>query len=74
MSITANRVAGFIIYRKAKYEVDRVIESATGNSPLEWVNTAGTYPNLSTLLCFGTAGMIQGAVLTPILSKSKLNT
>ena len=69
-SLTFSRTLGFIAYRKAKYDVDKVIERATGDSPLEWVNTAGTYPTLSTLLCFSTAGMISGAALTPILSES----
>jgi hypothetical protein len=46
-----------------------VIERATGSSPLEWVNTPGTYPTLGTLACFTTAGVIQGAVLTPFLSE-----
>lgn len=67
-SLTFSRTLGFIAYRKAKYDVDRVIERVTGDSPLEWVNTAGTYPNLSTLVCFSTAGMISGAVLTPMLT------
>lgn len=67
-SLTFSRTLGFIAYRKAKYEVDHVIERVTGDSPLEWVNTAGTYPNLSTLVCFSTAGMISGAMLTPILT------
>lgn len=67
-SLTFSRTLGFIAYRKAKYDVDRVIERATGESPLEWVNTAGTYPNLGTLVCFSTAGAISGAVLTPLLT------
>merc|ERR1712232_765056 len=46
-SLTFSRTLGFIAYRKAKYDVDRVIERVTGDSPLEWVNTASTYPNLS---------------------------
>lgn len=50
-----------------------MIERVTGDSPLEWVNTAGTYPNLSTLVCFSTAGMISGAVLTPVLSECDID-
>ena len=68
-SLTFSRTLGFIAYRKAKYAIDRVIERTTGDSPLEWVNTTGTYPNLSTLVCFSTAGMVSGAALTPILSE-----
>lgn len=68
-SLTFSRTLGFIAYRKAKYAIDRGIESTTGSSPLEWVNTAGTYPNLGTVVCFSTAGMVSGAALTPILSK-----
>lgn len=67
-SLTFSRTLGFIAYRKAKYAIDRGIESTTGSSPLEWVNTAGTYPNLGTVVCFSAAGMVSGAVLTPILS------
>lgn len=70
-SLTASRTLGFIVYRKAKYTIDKIIERTTGSSPLEWVNTAGTYPNLGTVVCFSTAGMVSGAALTPILSKSK---
>ena len=69
-SITFNRTLGFIAYRKAKYEIDRVMERATGNSPLEWVNTPGTYPNMGTLICFGGAGALSGAVLSPLLGKN----
>lgn len=68
-AITVHRAFSFWVYREAKYSIDKVIERATGDSPLEWVNTPGTYPNLSTLACFTTAGIIQGAALTPFLSK-----
>lgn len=69
-AITVHRAFSFYVYREAKYSIDKVIEGATGDSPLEWVNTPGTYPNLSTLACFTTAGIIQGAALTPFLSES----
>lgn len=67
-SLTASRTLSFIVYRKAKYAIDHGIESATGSSPLQWVNTAGTYPNFGTLVCFSTAGMVSGAALTPVLT------
>lgn len=72
ISITAYRVAGFVVYRKAKYEIDHIYENATGHSPLQWVNEPGTYPRLSTVICFSTAGMVQGAILTPFLSPFEL--
>lgn len=71
-SITFNRTLGFIAYRKAKYEIDRVMERATGSSPLEWVNTPGKYPNMATLICFGGAGAFSGAILTPMLAPFEL--
>lgn len=47
-----------------------MIESVTGSSPLQHVNKMGTYPNLSTVLCFTGSGMIAGGFLAPFLSKS----
>ena len=70
--MTLSRVAGFSVYQKAKYSLDRVIENSTGISPLQTVNTPGSYPNLQTVACFATAGAISGAALTPILCPFEL--
>ena len=63
ISITVTRIVGFSVYQKAKYALDAMIETATGESPLELVNTPGTYPNLATVGCFTAAGAISGAAL-----------
>lgn len=68
-SLTITRTLTFSIYRRAKYGLDSMIESITGSSPLQHVNKMGTYPNLSTVLCFTGSGMIAGGFLAPFLSK-----
>ncbi|RMZ75237.1 hypothetical protein DV737_g5392, partial [Chaetothyriales sp. CBS 132003] len=72
VSLVVTRSAQFQIYRWAKYKIDRAIEQTTGQSPLQHVNTVGTYPNLSTWLCFGGAGMLAGGLLTPVLTPVEL--
>jgi hypothetical protein len=72
LSLTITRVAGFSVYQKAKYTLDGIIENATGISPLQTVNTPGSYPNFQTVACFTTAGAISGAVLTPFLTPFEL--
>lgn len=72
LSLTITRVAGFSVYQKAKYSLDGLIENATGVSPLQTVNTPGSYPNLQTVACFTTAGAISGAALTPFLTPFEL--
>lgn len=62
------RVLNFGVYRKAKYYLDGVIENTTGSSPLQHVNKPGTYPNVSTVLCFTGAGAISGVPLAIIMS------
>jgi hypothetical protein len=62
--ITISRVLGFSVYQQTKYAIDGMISKVTGDSPLALVNTPGTYPNLSTTLCFGTAGAISGVATT----------
>ncbi|RMZ81056.1 hypothetical protein DV738_g2372, partial [Chaetothyriales sp. CBS 135597] len=72
VSLVVTRSAQFQIYRWAKYKIDRVIERTTGESPLQHVNTVGTYPNLSTWVCFGGAGMLAGGLLAPVLTPVEL--
>lgn len=62
--LTITRVIGFSVYQQAKYAIDGVMSRTTGDSPLALVNTPGTYPNLSTTFCFGTAGAISGIATT----------
>jgi solute carrier family 25 (mitochondrial carnitine/acylcarnitine transporter), member 20/29 len=69
MSITLSRTFSFSIYRKAKYKIDEIIESTTGVSPLQHVNKPGTFPNVSTVVCFGGAGMIAGGAMATVLSR-----
>lgn len=67
--ITISRVLGFSVYQQTKYAIDGMISKVTGDSPLALVNTPGTYPNLSTTLCFGTAGAISGVATTLLTCK-----
>ena len=60
------------MYQKAKYSLDGIIENATGISPLQTVNTPGSYPNLQTVACFTAAGAFSGAALTPFLTPFEL--
>ena len=71
-SLTVTRTLSFAIYRRAKYQLDSMIEAATGSSPLQHVNKIGSYPNLSTVLCFTGSGMIAGAALVPFLTPIEL--
>ena len=69
VSLVITRSAQFQIYRWAKYKIDKMFEQATGDSPLQHVNKVGTYPTLSTCVCFGGAGMLAGGLLSPVLGK-----
>ncbi|ETN46003.1 uncharacterized protein HMPREF1541_00186 [Cyphellophora europaea CBS 101466] len=71
-SLTLTRTLTFSIYRQAKYQLDSMIETVTGSSPLQHVNRAGTYPTLSTILCFTGSGMIAGGLLAPFLTPVEL--
>lgn len=71
-SLVISRSLCFSIYRKAKYSLDAAIESVTGSSPLQHVNKMGTYPNLSTVVCFTGSGMIAGGALAPLLAPIEL--
>lgn len=71
-SLTVTRTLSFSIYRKAKYLLDSWIENATGSSPLQHVNKVGSYPNISTMLCFTGSGMLAGAALVPFLTPIEL--
>lgn len=66
LSITLVRTVSFSIYQKAKYTYDDWIEKATGSSPLVHANTRGAMPSLSTITCFGAAGVTSGSVITAL--------
>jgi hypothetical protein len=66
MSVTLVRMTSFTVYQSSKYFLSDSIERATGEAPLEVVNTPGRMPNLSTVFCFTTAGVIAGIATTPI--------
>lgn len=69
VTVTANRIAGFLIYRQAKYGIDsHIIKPVTGESAIQYSNDNQKYPNLMTNLCFVPAGMISGAATTIFLS------
>ena len=66
VSITMVKTINFSFYDKAKHAFDGTITSFTGQSPLQLANANGGYPSASTMLCFGAAGAVSGAVITPL--------
>jgi solute carrier family 25 (mitochondrial carnitine/acylcarnitine transporter), member 20/29 len=72
MSITLVRTTSFSVYQRTKYAVDDIIFKTTGSSPLVVANTAGAYPNWSTLLCSGVSGAVAGAAVVPIACPAEL--
>lgn len=65
-SITLVRTVSFSIYQRSKYALDDWIYQATGSSPLVIANTKDAMPTLSTIACFGLAGVNAGAAITTI--------
>ncbi|RMZ66166.1 mitochondrial carrier [Pyrenophora seminiperda CCB06] len=63
-SITLVRTVSFSIYQRTKYALDNWIYQTTGSSPLVIANTRGAWPTLSTVTCFGLAGVNAGAAIT----------
>lgn len=73
ISITTNRIAAFLVYRKAKYAMDDyVVKPLWGESAIKYSNEFDRYPNLWTNLCYVPAGMLSGAATTIFLSKSNV--
>ena len=66
ISVTTVRTISFSIYQKVKYAIDKSMKEATGKSPLAIANAPNSYPNLYTLVCFGTAGACSGAIITTL--------
>ena len=69
-SITLVRTVSFSIYQRTKYALDNWIYQTTGSSPLVIANTRGAWPTLSTVACFGLAGVNAGAAITIIACTS----
>ncbi|KAI9753314.1 MAG: hypothetical protein M1815_006251 [Lichina confinis] len=65
-SITLVRTVSFSIYQKSKYAYSSWIERVTGRSPMAIINTPGTYPTPSTLVCSAAAGATAGGIITTI--------
>ena len=63
-SVTLVRTISFSVYQKSKYTYAAWLKRNFGLDPLIHVNTLGTYPNLSTLACFGAAGATAGSFIT----------
>jgi len=63
-SVTLVRTISFSVYQKSKYTYAAWFKRNFGIDPLVHVNTLGTYPNLSTLACFGAAGATAGSFIT----------
>ncbi|EMC97466.1 hypothetical protein BAUCODRAFT_33182 [Baudoinia panamericana UAMH 10762] len=66
VSVTVVRTFSFSIYQRAKYTIDGLMKRFTGHSPLHIANAPGSYPNIYTLACFGTAGAVAGAIITTL--------
>ncbi|RFU26043.1 hypothetical protein B7463_g10293, partial [Scytalidium lignicola] len=63
-SITIVRTISFSVYQRSKYRYAAWMKQNFGIDPLVHVNTQGTYPNLSTVACFGAAGATAGSFIT----------
>jgi len=63
-SVTLVRTISFSVYQKSKYTYAAWFKRNFGLDPLVHVNTLGTYPNFSTLACFGAAGATAGSFIT----------
>ena len=72
LSITFVRTISFSIYQQAKFTIDEIIFKTTGTSPLVVAETPGSYPNWSTVLCFGASGVAAGAATAPIQAPFEL--
>ncbi|KAK0107287.1 hypothetical protein ONS95_003986 [Cadophora gregata] len=63
-SVTLVRTISFSVYQRSKYTYAEWFKRNFGVDPLVHVNTPGTYPNLSTIACFGAAGATAGSFIT----------
>lgn len=65
-SITLVRTVSFSIYQRSKYVYSDWLKKNFGIDVLAHVNKQGTYPNLSSVACFGAAGATAGSCITLI--------
>ncbi|POS77812.1 integral membrane ornithine transporter of mitochondria [Diaporthe helianthi] len=65
-SITLVRTVSFSIYQRSKYVYSDWLKQNFGIDVLAHVNKQGTYPNLSSVACFGAAGATAGSCITLI--------
>lgn len=65
-SITLVRTVSFSIYQRSKYAYSAWLKKNFGIDVLAHVNKKGTYPNLSSIACFGAAGATAGSCITVI--------
>lgn len=65
-SITLVRTVSFSIYQRSKYAYSAWLKKNCGIDVLGHVNTRGTYPNMSSIACFGAAGATAGSCITLI--------
>lgn len=68
-SITLVRTVSFSIYQRSKYAYSAWLKKNFGIDVLAHVNKRGTYPNLSSIACFGAAGATAGSCITLIACK-----
>ncbi|OAA68792.1 mitochondrial carrier protein [Niveomyces insectorum RCEF 264] len=65
-SVTIVRTISFSIYQRSKYIYADWINKKFGFDVLDYVAKPGTYPNLWSIACFGTAGATAGSCITVI--------
>lgn len=63
-SVTLVRTISFSVYQRSKYTYSAWFKRNFDVDPLVHINTFGTYPNLSTIACFGAAGATAGSFIT----------
>lgn len=68
-SITLVRTVSFSIYQRSKYAYSAWLKKNFGIDVLAHANKKGTYPNLSSIACFGAAGATAGSCITVIACK-----
>lgn len=71
-SITLVRTVSFSIYQRSKYVYSDWLRKNFGIDVLAHVNKQGTYPNLSSVACFGAAGATAGSCITLIACECAL--
>ncbi|KAF3766217.1 mitochondrial carrier [Cryphonectria parasitica EP155] len=65
-SITLVRTVSFSIYQRSKYVYSAWLKTNFDIDVLGHVNKKGTYPNLTSVACFGAAGATAGSCITLI--------